>query len=222
MKPRSVDGPALLCGLAIFMPVPGVRGALFALFPGLAFRNRQLLAAGAIYGFLLDLLFFFVWQSLGLVWEPRGEYNRIINTYLPPEHTVMTHCGCAVPNVVQVVGGLVLWAATFYFLWVKLWPVKLKTRAQIFIPLCGTFLMAISGVITWYSAPLHEWRYWQPEKTVLSSEAFLLLFVTLFPLSSLLVGCSFLFAARASANGNEVDGLSNQINGASGDGPLPS
>ena len=80
-RPTSIVLPALISGFGAYVPIPGLRGALFALFPGIAFRDVRLMLKGLVLGFLADLMVFVGWPMLGFVWEPRASYNWLITHF---------------------------------------------------------------------------------------------------------------------------------------------
>jgi hypothetical protein len=197
-RPVSIDGAAVLAGFAVYLPVPGLRGALFALFPGIAYRDKSLILKGLLLGFVLDVVYEICWGILPLVWEPRAEYNHLLTDYLPPEHLVITHCGCAVPDVVQFTLGLVGWATAFFLLWLALWPRRLHLAAYFAIPCLGALLTAVAAIVLWNLAPLDEWWVYRSaySQERIPVEVFVFVFILVVPLCTLAVGLLFWLGGR--------------------------
>jgi hypothetical protein len=128
---RAVAGPAILCGLCIYLPVAGIRGAAFCLFPGLAQRSWRTAIKGAGYGLFADLLVDFCWMFIAGVWEPRASYNVAVVHYLPPDLMVMTHVGSPMPNSLKFGLGLMLWTTTMYGIWDMDVPLDSTPRLEI-------------------------------------------------------------------------------------------
>jgi len=205
-SPRSIDGSALIAGFAIFVPIPGLRGALFAIFPGLAFRDFWLMLKAAGLGLAIDVAYCgFLWPFLGLRWELRGEYNRTLAHLLPPGAWAGTHHGCPVPNSVQFTLGLVGWMTLMFLIWAILWPQKTRCTMRLLPPAVGGFLVAIAANVLWFFAPMNERFGWPPEPAhKLTPVPFLALLILALPLCS--VGVGFVFALLNSASAQHEQG----------------
>jgi hypothetical protein len=189
-----------MCGFAAFVPVPGLRGALFGLFPGLAFRDPRLAVKGAELGFAADVLFCMAWACLHWQWELRGDYNRTLARIVPPGHWVGTHHGCPVPNWLQFALGLVAWATVMFLVWSLVWPRKFGYRAYFLPPAAGAVLTAIAAVVLWTFAPMNDRFGWPPAPPYkLQTEAFVALLIASLPLCTLGVGLVFWILERTNA-----------------------
>lgn len=194
---RVVGGSAILCGLCVYFPIPGLRGAAFCLFPGLALRSRTLAIEGAAYGFVTDVVVNFCWMFIGGVWEPRASYNVALVHFLPPDMLVVTHAGSPMPNSMKFGLGLVVWMTTMYFIWASLWRPRLDWAVRSRILGLGAILSGAIAALLWTVAPLDGW--WSHGAAPfgdLEPGKFLFVFLTTLPACSLLVGCSLHVASN--------------------------
>ena len=156
---RSASGRALsaaiIAGLFAYVPVPGIRGALVGLFPGIARRSGRTVVQGLICGFSADLFLWMLWTAL-FVWEPRDSYNLALSL-LPPTHMVVTHVGCATPNWAQFGAGLVVWLGMMFGLWLYLWRPHVSYERRPLSVVGGMAFGAAVAALLWTVAPMGQW-----------------------------------------------------------------
>lgn len=189
-KRFSVYGAALISGLCIYIPVPGIRGALFCLFPGIANRSLKIAGKGLIAGFCADIAFCIAWFFLGFVWEPRVSFNRILSDFLPPEHAIYTHSECAVPNGVQFGLGLTAWCGCMFALWLHFWPRRFSTETYFLLWHVGVLSVIIASASLWVVSPMdHWWSFGAQPSGDINSDWYVLVFLGAIPT------CCLIFSA---------------------------
>lgn len=135
MKPArllDVVGAALGCSLFAYLPLPGVRGAGFCLFPGVALRSRRLASKGSIAGFCADIIF------------------EIISPFIC---IASTHS-----NRMQFTIELVVWTAAMYAIWMWLWSPPLYADNRVGIHGIGALAVIGASIVFWAVSPLD--RLW--------------------------------------------------------------
>lgn len=193
----AVGGPAIICGLFIYLPIPGIRGAAFCLFPGWARRSWSVAVEGAVLGFGADLIVDFAWMFIAGVWEPRSSFNVALVDFLPPDLMVMTHAGSPMPNSMKFGVGLVVWMTTMYSIWASLWRPRLDWSVRSGILGLGAILSGAIAALLWTVAPLDGWwRHGAAPFGDLEPGKFLFIFLTTLPACSLLIGCSLHVASN--------------------------
>jgi hypothetical protein len=194
---RAVGGAAIICGLFIYLPIPGARGAAFCLFPGMALRSWGVAVKGAVLGFGADLLVDFAWMFIAGVWEPRSSFNVALVDFLPPDLMVITHAGSPMPNSMKFGLGLVVWMTTMYLIWASLWRPRLDVLIRSSIVGAGAILGGGIAALLWTVAPLDGWwRHGAAPFGDLEPGKFLFVFLTTLPACSLFVGCSLHVASH--------------------------
>jgi hypothetical protein len=159
MRPAStvpIVGAALTSGLCIYAPC-GLRGALFCLFPGIAYRSPEIALKSAGLGLIVDILFNAGWMALGLEWEPRASYNFVLAHYLPPMHRVITHGNCQAPNEVQFELGLVGWTSVMFLVWQFFWPAMIPPGRRLVVCVVGAAFVGGAAKLLWEIAPKRGW-----------------------------------------------------------------
>lgn len=154
---QSPIAAAVICGFAIYVPVPGLRGGLFGLFPGYAQRSVGTALKGFALGLFVDLTISIAWIFFGPTWEPRASYNSVLAHYLPPEHMIMTHHGSPLPNYVQFTLGLALWTSAQFSIWIRLWKPKIQIQRQRRIYTSGVVSVVAAATILWIVSPMDGW-----------------------------------------------------------------
>jgi hypothetical protein len=196
-----------LCAFAAYVPILGVRGAAFCLFPGLAQRSIRLTLVGVLLGFLADIGVTIFWMIVGGVWEPRwGGYNDTLAHYLPPDIMVATHVGSPMPNSIRFALGLVLWSVTMYAIWTLLWRPKLELERRVQILVTSAITVGLCAIVLWTVAPLSVMlggRY-QPFGD-LPTKPFLAVLFTTMPISSLIVAMMIYFQSKSQATQNRLN-----------------
>jgi len=180
---------AIVSGLSIYIPIVGLRGAAFCLFPGIAQRSMAMAAKGTALGFLADIAFCMGWFFFGPVWEPRDSYNEILVTYLPPGQMVMTHAGCPIPNGLQFGLGLVLWTTLMFNIWIQTWKPRINGSARRAALFAGAIAVSVAASVLWIVAPMDDW--WQHGAAPFGDLAplpFTVVFVVSLPACTLIVG----------------------------------
>ncbi len=191
----AIFGAASICGLCIYLPVPGMRGALFCLFPGIANRSLTIAGKGLLAGLAADVAFCIGWIVAGFVWEPRASFNRILAEYLPPAHVVATHFACPVPNGVQFGLGLVGWCGLMFAIWLYLWPRRFPPLTSVFMLLTGAVSVTVASVVLWTVSPMDGW--WSDGAKPfgdITSDWYALVFVAAVPVCCLAFGCAIWLA----------------------------
>lgn len=181
---------AVLTAFAAYIPINGIRGACFCLFPGIALRSVPIGLIGALIGFFVDIAVSIVWMNVAGAWEPRwGGYNSILSQYLPPDIMVATHVGSPMPNSLKFGLGLMLWSATMHLTWLSLWKPRLEWDCRLTIVGIGSVIVCVGATILWMVAPLTGTLgvEYQPFGD-LPLVPFLAVFVSTMPVCSLVVG----------------------------------
>ena len=193
-KTRNLFSAAIIRGCACYLPILGVRGAGFCLFPGIVRHSWQLAFKGGGFGFLYDIVVE-IGSSIVLgPWEPRAGYNRLLVNNLPPGFDVITHVGSPVPNSLKFCLGLIIWMSVMYAIWIALWILKLNWARRLQIPSTGAMCVGVCAIILWIVAPLDEfWQHGAQPFGDLAPVPFLAVFLTTMPLCSLIVASTLYF-----------------------------
>jgi hypothetical protein len=193
----SVEAAAAVCGFACYLPVAGLRGALFCLFPGIVLRSLRIAFQGAGLGFLADIAVVTIWSALAGVWEPRVGFNRTLVSLLPPDFTVMTGYGSPMPNSLKFGLGLIFWTVTMYALWMTIWIPKLPWLSCLAILAVGAMAVGICATILWIVTPLDEWwGYRGKQLGLLSPVPWFAVFILTMPTCAVIVGCLMRLSSR--------------------------
>jgi hypothetical protein len=146
---------AVLAAFAAYIPIVGLRGACFCLFPGISLRSLRIGFFGALVGFFSDIAVSIVWMIIAGAWEPRwGGYNSILIHYLPPDIMVATHVGSPMPNSMKFGLGLMLWSATMHLTWMSIWKPRLEWDRRLPIIGAGSIIICVGATVLWEVAPL--------------------------------------------------------------------
>jgi hypothetical protein len=188
---------AIICGLAFYIPLFGIRGAAACLFPGIAQRSWRIAFKGAAAGFLSDVVVTIALILFCGAWEPRESFNRTLVTNLPPGFIVATHAGSPMPNSMKFGFGLVCWSSTIFAIWMAFCPPKLEWHLRLSVMAAGEFAVGVSAVILWTVAPLDEfWHHGAQPFGDLSPVPFLAVFLSTMPICSIIVGEAMAIASR--------------------------
>jgi hypothetical protein len=145
---------SLIAGFAIYVPMPIVRGALFGLMPGIAWRSWRLAGFGALCGVFAEFVHMFFFRLLLDGWNTREVYCELLLTHLPPGiMTLAIPDFHPLPNSVHFVIIIVIWAAVMFPMWYVAWPCpKCGRDVCILVPVVIAAATA-SAVWLWCTAP---------------------------------------------------------------------
>jgi len=189
IQKADVSLAAVISGFGIYFYVPGIRGAIFGLFPGIALRSRKLALKGLTLGAALDILYFILWpivaMLLGMFWEPRASYSPFLTEWLPSGGMVATHMGSPWPNGLQFAINIMVWVSLETLVWIALWP-KNGNAVTMKILLAANSAAAFSALILWVVTPLDGWwHHGAAPFGDLSMEPWMAVYLSVFPLSAL-------------------------------------
>lgn len=177
-----------VAGFAAYLPVPGFRGALYCAIATIPFRRRGdggNVALAGLLGFLADVVFQAGWMTAGFVWEPRDGYNRILAAFLPPEHQVVTHFGCPVPNSVQFIAGLAGWTTCMFVVWCYARPWRIRWTAYAAPLGIGAMTTVCVAIVLWSVSPMNHWHGRGPHHpAAIESDWWLAVFLAAMPICS--------------------------------------
>ncbi len=182
----AILGASLIAGLGTYCPIPILRGAMVGLLPGVALRSWPTIRKGIIFGAAADLFISVLWLSIGIDWEPRGGYNHILAFYLPPIRNVITHTQGGQASA--FFPSLMLWWASFHFLWARLWSPRPSLERLLGIVVAGQGVMLCAATFLWCISPMDGWWHvaYKPHR-IESPILFLMVFLPTMPLCSWLV-----------------------------------
>jgi hypothetical protein len=152
--PGSPVAAALIAGFAIYVPIPIVRGAIFGLMPGIAWRSWRPAALGALCGAFAEFVYLFFLQWMLVGWNTRADYCELLLTHLPPG-TLQAAFPCVhpLPNSVHFVIIIVSWSALLFPMWYVAWPYQKGEREFcIFVAVVVTAVTA-TAIWLWTTAP---------------------------------------------------------------------
>jgi len=196
---------AVLTSFAAYIPIVGIRGACFCLFPGISQRSLRIGFIGALIGLVCDIAVSVVWMIIAGAWEPRwGGYNSILIYYLPPDFMVATHVGSPMPNSMKFCLGLMLWSATMHLIWMLIWQPRLDWERRLPIICIGSILVCACAIVLWIVAPLTGTLggEYQPFGD-LPPVPFITVFISTMPICSLVVALLAYWRSFASLEGEE-------------------
>jgi hypothetical protein len=148
----------MIAGMAIYVPLLCVRGALFGLMPGIAWRSWRMAALGALAGTLAEFVFSFFFLLLFDGGNERQSYSEILVRYLPPYDSYAIQALYLMPNGPRFAFNLVSWSAGLFSVWYLLWPGrKTPSRYGAFMAIAMTAI-ACTAVWLWMTAPYGPYR----------------------------------------------------------------
>ena len=197
-KSISVLGPGIISGLAIYLPIPLVRAAVFGLFSGLVKRSVRTSLLGAGFGALLDLAYLFLWQGLArrmlnIAWNTHLPFNEMLVLWLPVSFRLVPASSSPYPNNVHFVLSIMVWYIFMVLGLLFLWRPRLRlgtcSLILLFTAVCS--IVAASGL--WAVAPL---TVWPPGGYAAFTNSQLLLWALVFPVPFTLCGVAMALAFK--------------------------
>jgi hypothetical protein len=197
-KSISVLGPGIISGLAIYLPIPLVRGAVFGLFPGLVRKSVRTLLLGAGFGALLDLAYVLLWQGLArrmlnIVWNTYSPFNEMLVFWLPESFRLVPPISSAYPNNVQFILNIMVWYIFMALGWLFLWRPRPRLGACSLILLVTVACSIAAASALWAIAPL---TVWPPGGYAAVTNSQLLLWALVFPIPFTLCGVAIALAFK--------------------------
>jgi len=189
-KSISVLGPGIISGLAIYLPIPLVRAAVFGLFSGLVKRSVRTSLLGAGFGALLDLAYLFLWQGLAgrmlnIAWNTHLPFNETLVLWLPVNFRLVPANSSLYPNNVHFVMSIMVWYIFMVLGWLFLWRPRLRLGTCSLILLVTAVCSIVAGAVMWAIAPL---TIWPPGLYAALTYSQLLLWALVFPIPFTLCG----------------------------------
>ncbi len=141
----SVVGAALISGFCIYYPVPGLRGAAFCLFPGIAQRSIPMALKAAACGFFADLAVGYLWYLTDIgpgyrTTAPTYPGPMSLIYYLPPLHE-------SYPSAFILAIALISWTSTMYEIWMRFWQPRLSRADKVRIHLLAAAIVSVAAMI---------------------------------------------------------------------------
>ena len=197
-KSISVLGPGIISGLAIYLPIPLVRAAVFGLFSGLVKRSVRTSLLGACFGALLDLAYVFLWQGLAgrmlnIAWNTHLPFNETLVLWLPVNFRLVPASSSLYPNNVHFVLSIMVWYIFMVLGWLFLWRPRLRLGTCSLILLVTAVCSIIAGSVMWVIAPL---TIWPPGVYTALTYSQLLLWALVFPIPFTLCGVAIALAFK--------------------------
>ena len=198
-----VVGGAVISSLAIYCPVPVLRGALFGLFPGIVNRSWRMGAKGLLFGALFEAVYCVVWggllsNMLNVVWEPRNGFNEFLACWLPGSAMVGTHSGSPWPNVMQFHLNIMLWLTVMVFGWWFVWRPRLPAEHLGGILFTANASAFLGCTIPWIVSPMdHWWHRGAAPFGDLHGFPWMLVYFAVFPICGALIAQWFRMQNRA-------------------------
>lgn len=197
-KSISVLGPGIISGLAIYLPIPLVRAAVFGLFSGLVKRSVRTSLLGAGFGALLDLAYVFLWQGLAgrmlnIAWNTHLPLNETLVLWLPVNFRLVPASSSLYPNNVHFVMSIMVWYIFMVLGWLFLWRPRLRLGTCSLILLVTAVCSIIAGSVMWVIAPL---TIWPPGVYAAFTYSQLLLWAVVFPIPFTLCGVAIALAFK--------------------------
>ena len=197
-KSISVLGPGIISGLAIYLPIPLVRAAVFGLFSGLVKRSVRTSLLGAGFGALLDLAYLFLWQGLArrmlnIAWNTHLPFNEMLVLWLPVSFRLVPASSSPYPNNVYFVLSIMVWYIFMVLGLLFLWRPRLRLGTCSLILLVTAVCSIVAGSVMWAIAPL---TIWPPGVYAAFTYSQLLLWALVFPIPFTLCGVAIALAFK--------------------------
>jgi len=148
--PSSPVAAALIAGLAIYLPIFGLRGGLVCLMPAIAWRSWRLAAWGFVCGVLAEAATI---RAFDWGWNVHEPFSGLIVDYLPPPRGIVFPNFSSLANSVNFVVGLVGWSAMMFTIWYALWPGRKSWFRYVAFVVVTSLGVTGSAIWLWSTAP---------------------------------------------------------------------